>query len=878
MKRTQGDRLTTTLNQAEKTLASDASAALTFVLENLKSPDGLDSARAHLIAGEALIKLQRSEEARPYLETAREALKERGGAYAVRLHIALQFLAGLEDMTSGNFGKARLSLEDAVIQCDGKNQVVLLAEALSYLGRVQHQGGDSHAALESFAKVRKIKKGENNFFDEANALSHTALVLTELGDYSNALASLNDALAILEAVNAPASAELRIRSNIGMVLERMNQPETALPHYQRALELAQAQEDQQFVAIATLNIGEAYRLLGQFKEALPLLQQALQLGQQTKSLQVEQGALHSLGLTQLARQDHVGAERYLRASAKLAEESGDVDGHIEALLGLAENLRGMRDEKSALDVLNQALKLTEGHGRKKFALTAHLLIADIVERSSPRLTVRHLRAARTLENSLRSEEGERQSRQLMARIEMTSARRDAEHFRELSEATERARREVAEQNQAYVMELERRALYDDLTGLPNRVLFEDRLRQALDAARREGRPVGLGVIDLDRFKQVNDAFGHATGDRLLREVGTRLAAELREGDTLARADGDQFLLLVLDGAALESVARRMLRALESSFVIRAQDVVLTGSVGLACFPEHGMTADDLRRAAGVALADAKMFGSGVEAYNGGAGDRQNVLARESALYKALDKREFALHYQPLVDAHSGVPVAGEALLRWDSPALGRQLPGDFIPILERSGMIGAVGAWVMEEACRAATAWNGVRVAVNLSARQFSQEGLIVMVERALTRSGLAPELLELEITESLMMHFPERAARTLHDLRDLGVRVMVDDFGTGYSSLSYLERFPLSGVKIDRSFVTRMDGPQRGGAIIRAIVHLSRELGLDVVAEGVETAEQYAALRALGVGTLQGYLFGRPAADWRPQTRPQTEMERHFG
>ena len=679
------------LGQAEATLSSDAGAALALALDQVGQLGGLEQARAQLIGGEALLKLSRPEKASVQLHAAKAELEQRGGAAAARLQIALDVVAGLAHKADGNLDGARRCFEQAVAHSDRTGQAVLLAEALNYLGGAQHQAGESQRALEHFTRARDVRRRAGDAAGEARALSNAALVMMDLGDYPGALTALNDALAVLEAVKAPAGAELLVRGNLGLLLMTLERPQDALPHHQRALELARAQGDEKTAAIVTLNLGEARRLLGQLNQALPLLQEALRLAQQTNSVQVERGALHSLGLTQLARRDHVGAEHSLRASSQLAHANGDVDGHIEALLGIGQNLLAMQDEKSALSSLEQALELADSNGRKQAALTAHLMLADAVERRKPRLSVRHLRAARKLERALRGEESERQTRQLTARFDLASARHDAEHFRELSEATERARREVAEQNQTYVMELERRALYDDLTGLPNRVLFGDRLRQALDAARREGRPVGLGVIDLDRFKQVNDTFGHATGDVLLREVSARLAAELREGDTLARAEGDEFLLLVLDGAALEQVARRMLRTLENPFVVRSQDVMITASVGLACFPEHGTTADDLWRAAGSAIAEAKVFGSGVETYDGAAGDRRSALARESALYKALDKHEFALHFQPLVDAQSGAPVCAEALLRWDSPALGRQLPADFIPILERSGMIGPVG-------------------------------------------------------------------------------------------------------------------------------------------------------------------------------------------
>lgn len=490
-----------------------------------------------------------------------------------------------------------------------------------------------------------------------------------------------------------------------------------------------------------------------------------------------------------------------------------------------------------------------GPGRPEALLRA----ADQVLASDPARAAALLREAQRLLSDA----------DLTARTELEAARLQAEH--------ERQRRQQAEATvRAQLAELERARFYDALTGLPNRLLARASLAQALEHAGREGRALALGVLDLDRFQNVNDTFGHSAGDDLLREVARRVAGALDGGDSVARVDGDEFLLLLHDASpqALRATARRVMAALGRELTVEGHGVVLAGSLGLARFPDHGSTPTDLRRAAQLALRDAKSFGGGTEVYGGAPVQRQTDLNLEHGLTRALERGEFELHYQPLVQTLSGAPVTAEALLRWNSPTLGRRPPLDFVPVLERSGLIVPVGDWVLREACRAAARWGGVRVAVNLSARQFGTGGdLPGSVMRALEESGLPGDRLELEITESLMMQSPERAIRALEEIKRAGVRVVLDDFGTGYSSLSYLGRFPLDGVKIDRSFVQGLAVPGHGSgrAVIRAIVQLGAELALDVVAEGVETREQREMLGELGVEVLQGYLFGRPERGWQP-------------
>ncbi|WP_181391975.1 EAL domain-containing protein [Deinococcus irradiatisoli] len=415
--------------------------------------------------------------------------------------------------------------------------------------------------------------------------------------------------------------------------------------------------------------------------------------------------------------------------------------------------------------------------------------------------------------------------------------------------------------------LAHQATHDTLINLPNRALFEDRLEQAIRGAGRHGGSVALLVMDLDGFKRVNDSLGHQAGDALLRQVAHRLRGRLRVGDTFSRMGGDEFTVVLpdlRDPSDAVRVGRELLRALEAAFWVDDRELFVTCSVGVALYPDDGHDAATLQRHADVAMYRAKADGrNALRCF----APEMNETARERLelegwLRRALELGEFELHYQPQV-TRSGTPVAVEALVRWRHPSLGLVPPAKFIPAAEESGLIVAIGEWVLAEACRQAAAWyrlgQPIRVAVNVSALQFSRPDFFQTVEQALSGAGLDPSLLEVELTESLVMHDPGESARQMEQLRALGVRVAVDDFGTGYSSLSYLHRLPIDVLKIDRSFVAELEAPRGTQALVQAIVALARALDLMVVAEGVETDAQLAFLNELGCDLVQGYLFARP-------------------
>ncbi|GGS23087.1 hypothetical protein GCM10008961_13360 [Deinococcus knuensis] len=481
------------------------------------------------------------------------------------------------------------------------------------------------------------------------------------------------------------------------------------------------------------------------------------------------------------------------------------------------------------------------------------LLADASEGSDPVAAVGYLRRLMAVQAELHEAARDRQLQELTAQAELESARRRVEY--------EQALRVQAEETiQHQLQELERGRLYDHLTGLPNRVMLHAHLAQV---AGRPGAEFLLVSLDLNRFQLVNDTYGHDAADELLRVVALRAAGLVGPGEMVARVGGDEFALILLGGGLPERLAA-VLAAVSEPVVLGDERVRVSWSAGAAYWPGDGRDAESLRQASELALSDAKTQGEPVVFFDAALHLHAGL---EGPLSRALERGEFELHFQPLVDVKGRRVVCAEALLRWNSPEHGVQMPGMFMPILERSDAIVEVGAWALREACRVAAGWGGVRVAVNLSARQFASRELRSVVLGALRDSGLPPECLELEITETLMMQSPERAARLLAAFRADGVRVVLDDFGTGYSSLGYLARFPLSGLKLDRSFVSALQEHPEGpdAAIVRAVVGLSGDLGLELVAEGVESLGQVELLEGLGVRILQGYYFARPSALWRP-------------
>jgi len=446
----------------------------------------------------------------------------------------------------------------------------------------------------------------------------------------------------------------------------------------------------------------------------------------------------------------------------------------------------------------------------------------------------------------------------------------AQRTEQLSQTVAALELKIAEQ-QAAEARAERLALFDGLTGLPNRHLLADRASQALDIARRGDEPLAVLFLDLDHFKNVNDSLGHRVGDSLLAQLAARLRGAVREQDTVARMGGDEFVLVLplTDIAGAAHLASKLMSLASAPFHVDQQELTVTPSMGIAMFPTDGDDFDTLCKCADAAMYRAKKDGR--NAYRFFTSEMQAQSARalqlENALRRALERRQLSLHYQPqfaLEDDGEARIVGAEALLRWNHPELGWVSPAEFIPVAETSGLILPIGEWVLGEALSQLRRWDdaglpGLTMAVNLSAVQFRHDGLPELVDRVLADADMPAERLELELTEGAAMDNPAVAITVMNELHARGVRLSIDDFGTGYSSLSYLKKFRVSKLKIDQSFVRDLTEDAEDRAIVDAVIRMASALGLETLAEGVETEGQLAFLRRQGCQAVQGYLFSRP-------------------
>ena len=422
---------------------------------------------------------------------------------------------------------------------------------------------------------------------------------------------------------------------------------------------------------------------------------------------------------------------------------------------------------------------------------------------------------------------------------------------------------------ALAVQMTHSAEHDYLTGLPNRMLLNDRISLATALASRHMKHVALLFLDLDGFKHINDSLGHPTGDKLLQSIAERLVDCVRGSDTVSRQGGDEFVVLLSEVEQPEDpaiTARRMLEAVAQPHSIDHHDLHVTASIGVSVYPDDGLDAETLIKNADTAMYQAKENGRQSyqffkPAMNARAVERQFI---EEGLRRALERQEFELHYQPKVNLTTGAITGAEALIRWLHPTRGLVSPADFIPIAEDCGLILPIGAWVLREACRQAQAWidrglPAVTMAVNVSAMEFRDKNFLAGSVAILAETGFDPRSLELELTESVLMKHATSTAIILQTLRESGIRVAVDDFGTGYSSLSYLQKFPIDAVKIDQSFIRQISTAGDDTTIVKAVIGMARGLKLRVIAEGVETAEEVAFLRAYRCEEAQGYFFGRP-------------------
>ena len=424
------------------------------------------------------------------------------------------------------------------------------------------------------------------------------------------------------------------------------------------------------------------------------------------------------------------------------------------------------------------------------------------------------------------------------------------------------------QNKQAQEKLNHLAYHDALTDLPNQVLFKDRLKQAIAYSRRSDQMHAVLLLNLDRFKTINDSLGYTAGDRLLQSVAQRLTSCVRESDTVARFGSDEFAILLTQISRPQdaaNAARAIKEVLDQAFIFDEQEVFISTSIGIGMYPHDDRDTAGLLKSASAALQRAKVEGgNNYQFYTAGGTTRAlKQLVLESNLRGALDRAEFVVHYQPQVTIPDFHLVGMEALVRWRHPSLGMLYPSEFVPLAEDSGLIIPLGEWVMRNACLQNKAWQDaglmpMRLSVNFSARQFQQPSFITSVAEILKTTNLDPRWVEVEITESSIMKEPDQAIEKLHELKLMGIRVAIDDFGTGYSSLNYLKRFPIDTLKIDKTFVADVCKDPHDTAIVRAIITLGHALDLTVIAEGVETQEQLKYLSSLGCDVVQGFLFSK--------------------
>lgn len=748
--------------------------------------------------------------------------------------------------------RATLLFEQAVTAARALGAFPELAEALNALAGLEHSRGESQSALTHLEEAHSIRQVLGDQGGCAAVLCNLGAVHLDLGSFNLALEYLLRADYVAEQAG-PARAAM-VAANLAQSYDALELPEEADTQYTRALDFARLADQPLGEATVMINHADFLRRQGNFDGALALLNGAVALAGHHGALTAS--AWHGLGLVQRDQGKLDQALSHFQAA--LAMPEADIDLVLDVRCDASEVLLELRRGDEARLLLEAALPDARASLRVREQARILALQARVQEQDGELVqALATLRRAHTAEAEVLRAEAAQRTRELAARSELERDRQRLEN-EQARYTAERAAKEQLEREQASrLQELERLALYDALTGLPNRLLLSERARTALREAAARHTSVAVGVMDLNKFKAVNDTYGHHTGDLLLQEVAARLPRALGGHDTVARTGGDEFVFLLQAGRQdVVPLARQIAETFDEPFFLDGIEIHMRPSLGFAVYPEDASDLDTLLTHADEAMYRAKARGSTVEF--GASGGALAPATLESALHGALAAGEFHLVYQPLEDAN-GRWHSVEALLRWRSGTYGNVTPDQFMPLAERSGLSLPLSAWTLTTVCRALAQLPHLGAAINLSARQLVDPELPDLIRRTTTEFGVTPSRLSLEIREEVVARAPERARFALKALNATGVRLTLDDFGGGHAHFAGLQTLPIHAVKLDRSLVQGLGPDSRGMALLSAVAQLARALDLEVIAKGVETPAQRIQLSTLGVHRVQGFLVSPP-------------------
>ena len=773
-----------------------------------------------------------------------------------------ELLLEAEQLIAIDAPRALATLQDALALATRLNDRRNRAMAYFLLGNVHFFTTNYAQAQQHYELGLQLTRQVQNAAIEIRCLNGLGVTVQVRGDFGAALEYFLAAMQLAQE-QGDELGRLRVLSNISLLQSEMGEYEASLACHLDVLNLGKQLGHELLYLGARVNIVGDYYFLQRYEQALELAAEVLPALQE-KSLNQYILILQTyvvMALVPLSR--YAEAAALARELLPLAEQLQDHEFATRLRLGLGMALRQLGELQEAQAQLR--LALTVARARELRVLerdTLQQLCELCAAQHNWRDAYEFAESYHTLERKLHAQDVDQKVRVMSAQMQVELLRREAELERSRTAELKKANVSL----QTIQQQLAHQATHDDLTGLPNRAYFQTALTQYLSDV--EQRPFCVLLLDLDRFKHVNDTLGHNVGDQLLRAVGERLRALVRSGDLITRMGGDEFTL-ILPGIGTpqqaEHVAHKVLDSLRRPFQVGAHQLHVTGSVGVALAPRDGLDATTLQKHADIAMYRAKREGkSSLRVYDPEMGEETAQRAEtEQHLQKALARGEFVLHYQVQFDTRTGALFGFEALVRWQHPKRGLVAPGLFIGVAEESGLILPLGNWVLHEACAQAMRWGanerGFTVSINVSAQQFDHEDFFLQVQTALRQTGLLPQRLIVELTESVVLRQPKETAAQLARLQELGVGVALDDFGTGQSSLSLLRRIPINYLKMDRSFV--QDNSEEGVTrlLVGLMVDLAHGLNMQVTAEGIETEQQRTMLRELGCDIMQGYLFSRP-------------------